>query len=32
MYIPRRGSRISASGGRQGIDDLIWDGMGTSDF
>ena len=23
---PRRGSRISARGGRQGIDDLIWDG------
>ena len=23
---PRRGSRISAKGGRQGIDDLIWDG------
>ena len=23
--IPRRGSRISARGGRQGIDDLIWD-------
>ena len=22
----RRGSRISARGGRQGIDDLIWDG------
>ena len=24
----RRGSRISARGGRQGIDDLIWDGNG----
>ena len=26
MAPPRRGSRISARGGRQGIDDLIWDG------
>ena len=26
ILITRRGSRISARGGRQGIDDLIWDG------
>ena len=25
-YVSRRGSRISARGGRQGNDDLIWDG------
>ena len=25
MTSARRGSRISARGGRQGIDDLIWD-------
>ena len=26
LGVPRRGSRISVRGGRQGIDDLIWDG------
>ena len=26
VELTRRGSRISAMGGRQGIDDLIWDG------